>query len=231
VSVITSSSGSSGLVLTTRAVGIAGILAGVGLAGEFLFFSLSGFSQATFSDPAAAMTFLRDHGALIRTAVLCGAAGIVVTLIFLAGLADRLKAKTPTLAAATLLFGIVGNVGDGLVAMSFWTGIPAYVTLAGHDLASAQNSWSAFANLTSGYQGFGNLFLGLSALAAGWAIVARRQLPVALGAVALVAGVAAIASVLGVNTPLGFFGFATAILLVIVFRVWAGIELMRAGSK
>jgi len=225
------SSRSGGLVLSTRAVGLAGILAGVGLAGEFLFFSLSGFSQTSFSDPATAMTFLRDHGALVRTAVLFGAAGIVVTLIFRAGLADRLKARTPTLAAATLLFGIVGNVGDGLVALSFWTGIPAYVTLAGHDLASAQNSWSAFAALTGGYQGFGNLFLGLSALAAGWASVDRRQLPVALGAIGLVAGAAAIVSVLGVNSPLGFFGYATAILLVIVFRVWAGIELLRGRSQ
>ena len=221
---------SGGLVFSARAVGIAGILAGAALAGEFLFFSLSGQSQSTFSDPAAAMTFLRDHGALVQIAVLFGASGIVVTLLFLAGLADRLKTRTPTLAAATLLFGIVGNVGDGLVALAFWTGIPAYVSLAGHDLGAAQNSWSAFANLTSGYQGFGNLFLGLSAVAAGWAIVTRRQLPVALGAVGLVAGVAAIASVLGINTAFGFFGFATSIVLVIVFRVWAGIELL-GGAK
>jgi len=219
------------LVLSARAAGIAGILAGVGLTGEFLFFSLSGFSQSSFSDPATAITFLRDHGVLVRTAVLFGASGIVVTLVFLAGLADRLKAQTPTLAAATLIFGIVGNVGDGLVALSFWTGIPAYLALAGHDLVSAQNSWSAFATVTSGYQAFGNLFLGLSALVAGLAIVIRRELPMVLGAIGVVVGVAAIASVLGVNTPISFFGFAIAILLVIVFRVWAGIELLRVGGR
>src|SRR5260370_35023169 len=110
----TPSSNSRGLVLNAGGVGIAGILAGIALTGEFLFFSLSGFSQSAFSDPATAMTFLRDHGALVRTAVLFGAAGIVVTLMFLAGLAARLKAKTPTLAAATRLFGIHGNVGHGL---------------------------------------------------------------------------------------------------------------------
>lgn len=230
MSVSAASSRPNGLVLSTRAVGIAGILAGVSLAGEFLFFSLSGFSQSTFSDPATAMTFLRDHGALVRTAALFGASGIVATLLFLAGLADRLRARTPTLAAATLLFGIAGNVGDGLVALSFWTGIPAYVTLAAHDLASAQNSWGAFANLTSGYQGFGNLFLGLAALAAGWAIVRRRQLHAALGAIGLLAGAAAVASVLGVNSALGFFGFATSVLLVIVFRVWAGVEMLRVAN-
>jgi Domain of unknown function (DUF4386) len=220
-----------GAVVSARAAGVAGILAGVGLAGEFLFFSLSGFAQTTFDDPGSAMAFLRDHGGLVRTAVLFGAAGIVVTLVFLAGLADRLRARTPTLAAATLLFGIVGNVGDGLVALAFWTGIPAYVALAGHDPAAAQGSWSAFTALTGGYQGFGNLFLGLSALAAGWAIVTRRALPVVLGGIGLVVGVAAVASVLGGSGPIGFFGFVLAILFVIVFRVWAGIELYRGDGR
>jgi Domain of unknown function (DUF4386) len=218
-------------LLSTRAAGLAGILAGVALACEFLFFTLSGFSQSTFSDPATALTFLRDHGGLVRTAVVFGASGVVVTLVFLAGLADRLKVRTPTLAAVTLIFGIVGNVGDGLVALSFWTGIPAYQALAGHDLASAQNSWGAFAALTGGYQGFGNLFLGLSALAAGWAIVSHRQFPTALGAVGLVAGVAALVSVFGAGTSLAFVGFAAGILFVIVFRVWAGVELLRGGSR
>jgi len=217
-------------LLSTKAVGIAGILAGIGLAGEFLLFSLSGFSQSSFSDPATAPTFLREHGGTVRAAAVFGAGGIAVTLVFLAGLTDRLRERTPTLAAITLIFGIVGNVGDGLVALSFWTGIPAYLTLAANDIASARNSWGAFAALTGGYQGFGNLFLGLSALAAGWAIVSRRQLPVALGAVGVVAGVAALASVFGVGTPIAFVGFAAGILLVIVFRVWAGVELLRGSG-
>jgi hypothetical protein len=56
----------------------AGILSGVGLAGEFIFFPLSGFTPTTFNDPAAAMTFLRS-GSVVRAAVLFGAFGIVVT--------------------------------------------------------------------------------------------------------------------------------------------------------
>ncbi len=35
-----------------RAAGIAGILAGVALAGEFVFFGLSSFNQSTFNDPS-----------------------------------------------------------------------------------------------------------------------------------------------------------------------------------
>jgi hypothetical protein len=211
----------------TRAAGIAGVLAAVALAGEFLFFSLSGFQQDTFNDPATAMTFLRDHGVFVRAAVLFGAAGVALTLVFLAGLAERLRSKTPTLSVATLYFGIVGIVGDGLVALSFWIGIPLFVALAGRDQAAAQNGWGAFTALTGGYQGFGNLFLGLSLLASGWAIVTQRALNRVLGAIALLAGLAAVASVLSVNASVGFL---VAIVLVLVFRVWAGIELYR-GEK
>lgn len=215
--------------LSSRAVGIAGILAAIALATEFVFFSLSGFSQVSVSDPVTAMAFLKGHESLVRIAVLFGAGGIVVTLIFLAGLADRLRSSTPTLAAATLLLGIVGNVGDGLVALSFWTGIPAYVALASSNLAAAQSSWSAFTALTSGFQSFGNLFLGLSALSAGYAIVRRRELPMALGAIGLVAGLAALVSVLG-SGSVGFFGFATSVSLVIVFRLWTGVSFLLVKS-
>lgn len=208
----------------TRPAGIAGILAALALAGEFLFFSLSGFQQASFSDPASAIAFLQDHGGLVRVAVLFGAAGVALTLLFLTGLADRLRSRAPLLSAATLYFGIIGNIGDGLVALSFWIGIPIFVSLAGHESAAAQSAWPAFTALTSGYQGFGNLFAGLSLLATGWAAVSRRVLPRVLGAIALVAGVSAMASVLIASAQVGF---VLAILLVIVFRVWAGIELYR----
>lgn len=211
----------------TRAGGIAGLFAALALAGEFLFFSLSGFQQASFADPASALSFLRDHGSFVRVAVLFGAAGVALTLLFLVGLATRLRPAAPTLSLATLFFGVAGNVGDGLVALSFWIGIPMFVDLAGRQAGAAQNAWPAFSAITGGYQGFGNLFLGLSLLAAGWAAVSTRSLPRVLGAIAIVAGLAALASVLVANAQIGF---VLAIALVIVFRVWAGVELIR-GEK
>src|SRR5262245_56468239 len=214
-------------VPTTRVAGIAGVLAALALAGEFVFFSLSGFQQSTFSDPGAAMAFLRDHGTAVRIAVAFGAAGVALTLIFLTGLAERLRAGTPALALATLYFGVVGNVGDGLVALSFWIGIPMFVSLAGTAAATAQSAWPAFTAVTGGYQGFGNLFLGLSLITTGWATLSRRALPRPLGAIALVAGVAAVASVFVANAQIGF---VLALALVIVFRAWAGIELYRGQN-
>jgi len=44
--------------------------------------------------------------------------------------------------------------------------------------------------ITSGAEGFGNLFLGLSLLTAGWAIISEKALPVSLGWVRLIGGVA-----------------------------------------
>ena len=210
-----------------RAAGIAGILAGLALTGEFVFFGASGFAQDTFNDPSTALGFLRDHGVYVRVAVLFGASGIVLTLVFLAGLAAMLSERTPTLSVATLLFGIVGNVGDGLVALTFWLGIPMFLELSTRNQAAAVGSWGAFAAITSGFQGFGNLFLGLSLLTAGWAIVNWRTLPLPLGAVGLLAGIAAVAGVLGVATSIAFLA---SLALVIVFRIWAGIQLIRGAA-
>jgi hypothetical protein len=209
---------------STRVAGIAGVLAAVALAGEFLFFSLSGFQQTTFNDPASAMAFLAGPGALVRVAVLFGAAGVALTLIFLAGLATRLRARAPALGLATLYFGVVGNVGDGLVALSFWIGIPMFVGLAAHQASAAESAWPAFTAITGGFQGFGNLFLGLSLLAAGLAAVSTRALSRWLGGIAIAAGLLAVA---GVLVPSAQMGFLLAMVLVVVFRIWAGVALYR----
>jgi len=153
----------------------------------------------------------------------CSRAG--VSSIAASRTAAVLRDLKPTLSVATLLFGVVGNVGDGLVALSFWLRIPAFVELATRDQPAAHNSGGAFAAITSGFQGFGNLFLGLSLLAAGWAIVTRRRLSPALGAIGLIAGVAAVAGVLGIATSIAF---VASLALVIVFRIWAGIQLVRS---
>ncbi|HEU5349810.1 MAG TPA: hypothetical protein VFU63_14465, partial [Ktedonobacterales bacterium] len=164
-----------------KSAGIAGILAGVALAGELTLFTMSGFAPDTFNDAAGALAFLRDHGAYLRAAVVFGAVGVALTILFLTGLAAHLRDKTPMRAAATLYFGLLGNVGDGLVALSFWLGLPAFVTLSARDQAAATNAWGAFKAITDGFGGFGSFLLGLSLLAAGLAIIARRALPRILG--------------------------------------------------
>jgi hypothetical protein len=216
-----------------RSAGIAGVLAGIALTAEFALFLVSGFAPQTFSDAAQALPFLQDHGAYLRAAAVLGAVGVALTTLLLVGLAARLQARAPMRSAATLYLGLLGNVGDGLVAFSFWLGIPVFVALAARDQAAAMNSWGAFIALTNGFGGLGNFLLGSSLLAAGWAILARRALPAGLGWIGIIAGVATVTRVFAANTPLDALAgaaFFLSLVLTIAFRLWAGVALWRQGA-
>lgn len=207
-----------------RAAGIAGVLAGLGLIGEFVLFTLSGSRPSTLQHATTALPFLQEHGTAIRAAALLGAANAALAVIFLAGLAARLHAKAPTLAAATLYFGIIGTAGDALVAISLWLGTPSFTQLAANDHPAASPAWEAFAAVTNAFSGFGNLFLGLSLLAAGWAIASTKALPATVGWIALIAGAATLARPLGLDAA-----FLVSLILATVFRIWTGIHLWRSA--
>jgi hypothetical protein len=216
-----------------RSAGIAGVLAGIALLGEFTLFTISGFAPQTFNDAAHALPFLQERGAYLRAAAVFGAVGVALTALFLAGLAARLQARTPMGSAAVLCLGLLGNVGDGLVALSCWLGIPVFVALAARDQATAVGAWGAFIALTDGFGGLGNFLLGSSLLAAGWAILAGRALPAGLGWLALLAGVATVVRVFAANTLLDALvgaAFFFSLLGAIVFRLWAGLALWRKGA-
>ena len=213
--------------------GIAGILTGFGLAGEFLFFMASGYSPEIFSDPIAALAFLRDRGTLLRLAVLFGALSVAARTLFVVGLASRLQAATPSRAAATLYFGLLGGIG-GLVALSFYVGTPMFVELAGRDQMIAANAWSAFIIILSGFEGLGNFMLGLMLLAVGSAIITHKALPVGAGWAALLVGLMTIVRVFSSGTPLAGLAFAVffpTLILAIVFDIWAGIALWQSESR
>lgn len=72
--------------------------------------------------------------------------------------------------------------------------------------------------------------MGLSMLAAGCAIAVRRALPVLLGWLAVAAGTATVLTVFAPDTPISAAAgaaFLPALLLAIVFRIWAGLALTR----
>jgi Domain of unknown function (DUF4386) len=216
-----------------RAAGVAGVLAGVGLALEAAFWMASGWTPRTFGDPAEALAFLRDSGTLLRAGVFAGAVNLVFATILIAGLAARLRSSAPTGAAATLHLGIVGIAGHSLVPIGLWLGVPAFLALAGQDVATAQGAWAGFAAFLAAAGGVGSLFIGLSTVATGWSAVSTGALPTALGWLGIATGVASVLGVLTVATPLAFLGSATylpSLLLAIVFRTWAGIHLIRTGQ-
>lgn len=218
------------MTLNPRIVGAAGILAGVGLAVEGALFMTSGWTAQTFGDAQAALAFLNDSGTQLRAAVFVGAINLVFAAVFIIGLADRLQATAPTRAAATLYLGIIGITAHSLIPLGLWLGVPTFVELASHDPQTAASAWSGYAVSQAAAGAAGSLFLGLSTLAAGWAIVARKAMPVLLGWVGVVMGAASAMTVLTARTPLAFLATAAylpALTLAIIFRTWAGIELWK----
>lgn len=210
--------------------GLAGIFTGVMLLLEFVFFMMSGFSPDKLSDPAQAIALVQDKELLLRIAAFFGFAGAIVRILYVAGLAGRLQAKTLTRATGVLYFGILGGVGHGLVALTFFLGLPALVALASTHPSAAINSWGAFLAITNGFQGLGNLLLGLMLALAGSAILAKGELPKMLGRFGIVAGCAAVLGVITTATPLAAVGFAVyipSIVLAVIFDIWAGRRLMR----
>lgn len=208
-----------------RYAGLAGIAAGIALIGEFTLFMLSGFTPDTFADPEAALTFLHERGGFLRAAVLVGAAGAAFTTIFVVGLAARLNEASPTRAAGTLYFGIVGGGGHALVALTFWLGIPLVVELSDRDPGLAAAAVGSLTLLTGGAEAFGNLFLALSMAAAGWAILSSRALPAWSGWVGLAAAAFTMARIVGADTPVAFAAFFPSLVAAVVFRIWAGAAL------
>ena len=210
----------------SRGLALAGILAGLALIGEFVFFGMSGFPATGFSDPAVALPYLDQGGMLLRIAVLFGASGVALWTAFAIGLASRLRERTPARALASLYLTILGNVGDGLVALTFFVGSTMFSQLAASNHGAAAASWPAFAAVTSGFQYFGNTFLGLSLLTAGSAIWSGHALNRWLGAFGILCGIVTLIGVFAI--PGAYLG---ALLLVVIFRLWAGIALLRRSSE
>ncbi len=215
-----------------RYAGFAGVAAGVALAVEFGLFMLSGFTPQTFADPESAIGFLRERGGYLRAAVLVGAAGAALTTVFVVGLAARLRDAAPTRAATSLYLGVVGGGGHGLVALTFWIGIPTLVSLSANDPQAAAAVVSSLTLLTGGAEAFGNLFLALSMASAGSAILSSRALPAWIGWVALAAAAFTLTRIVATDTPLAalaFVAFFPSLILAVVFRIGAGIALQ--GSQ
>jgi len=216
-----------------RIAGMAGILSGILLAGEFTLFMTSGWTAETFADPTAALAFLEVGGDHLRWAVVLGGLNLAAFTILLAGIAQRLHASAPTRASATLYLGLIGVAGHALVPLALWVGIPALLELQAMDPAAAQSSWGAFITLLDGAQAVGGLFLGIAMLAAGWAMVSGGALSTGAGWVGLGAGAATLLTLLAPDTPLSgvaMVAFMPALLLSIVFRVWTGISLGYASK-
>src|SRR5690606_25725758 len=132
------------MTIHAKIAGWSGIVAGLGLAVEGALWTLSGWTADTFTDPASAIDFLREDGAMLRAAVFVGLLNLVFAVVFVAGLAGRIRGRAPIAAAATLWFGMIGIALHLIVPFGHWYGVPAFVDAADRDATAAQSAWTAF---------------------------------------------------------------------------------------
>ncbi len=205
----------------TQSAGTCGIVAGIALAIAFLLFISSGATPSTFADPAKALDFIGKNTSRLRLAIAFSLITIAFATVFLAGLAAKLRDKTPTRATAVLYLGVLGLVGHAVGSMLFGTSAPLVVAYAARDQVAASHAWVAVFAVDGAADGLGNLFIGLSTLVAGWAITAEKALSPTLGWFGVIAGVVGVAAFLWPTDPLMMASFVAPI----VWLLWAGIAL------
>jgi hypothetical protein len=102
------------------------------------------------------------------------------------------------------------------------------------DPGAAAAAWSGYAGFQAAAGAVGALFLGLSTLAAGLAIISQRGWPVLLGWLGVLTGASSAVTVLAAETPLAVLAasaYLPSLMLAIVFRIWAGIGLWRGDAQ
>jgi len=208
-----------------QSAGTAGIVAGIALAVAFVLFLTSGLMQV-LGDPAKALDYFTKNAGRLQLMTALFVIAVAFAVVFVVGLAAKLHDRTPTRASATLYFGLLGLAGHGLGSLIFWAAIPALAAYAAKDQVAAGHAWVAVQALDGAADGMGNLFVGLSALMAGWAIVTTKVLSPVLGWVGVIVGVAGLAVFVSPQNEL----LATAsFVLPIIWLIWAGNALRTAA--
>jgi len=208
-----------------------GILSGIGLTAEAALFMGSGWSADAFATLDGAAGAMAEGGHLLRWAVVFGVFNLALLTVFLAGLAEHLGSTSRSLRSAILHVGLVGIAIHAIVPIGFYYAVPALPALAEDPAGEAV--WAGWKFMLDVTQGTGIFFMGLSTLAAGIGWMNRDTRSPFLAALALLAGGAGVAAVLGHATPLdpivGLVGMA-GLLLSILFRVLGGIHMLRSGT-
>lgn len=193
----------------------AGVLLVIGFV---LFYALG---PDAFGDP---VILVQKRGLVtLTTAVFF--ASVALSILFAAGLMQRLREKAPTRAAAQLHFAVIGFSALILDGILRWVGSAALS--AAPDQVAAGHAWLAVSTVSSGVTAFGNAFMGLSLLLAGWAVAATGALPAAIGWVGLAAGIFTWAVVFA---PTAQVVLLLGFLLPAVWLIWCGSALRRAAS-
>lgn len=187
------------------------------------------YDPAAYSDPAKALEFAARQQGLRTVVGLAGVLAAVALVLFYAGLANRLRERTPARAQATYNFGVIGAVGLALGSLTDWLGIAYLVGYAAKDATAAQHAWVALTTVDIGFYGLAGLSLGISTIVAGWAVAQSGALRPATGWIAVVAGVIAFVATVAQAfvPPSSSVVFMAYLITGLLFLAWFGL----AGSE
>lgn len=207
---------------TQRNGGSAGLVAAALLLLLLVFFFTLGLDPQTAADPAKMLSLIAQKGATWALIGISGALAAAFAAVFSIGVFRRLRDRTPTRAAASLLLAAVGLASHGLAAVIQWQGGLQLAVYASTDQVGATHAWLAVSATAAGISGLANVFTGGSLLLAGWAIVDAGALSRIVGWVVIVAGALNLINVFAPTSPVAFLG---AIIFTIIWLGWAGSQL------
>lgn len=205
--------------------GTAGIVAAVFLAILFALFLSLGPDVMAPGDPAKSLSAATAKWGIFRLTAFVGLLAAGFALLFVVGLATKLREGAPTRARTLLYLTVIGLGGYALNSTIILLGGRQIVDLAAKDQAAATAAWATLSAIGAGLDGLGNTFTGVGAILAGWAILDTKALTAGAAWVGIASGVFGLLGLVAANVPVVMLG---GFVLTIIWLAWAGSALRAA---
>jgi hypothetical protein len=202
--------------------GTAGIVSAVLLAILVVLFMSLGEDVMTPGDPAKSLSAARDKWSMFRLASLAGMAAAGVAVVFVVGIATRLREAAPTRARVLLYLVLIGLGAYALGSAMWLVGGPQILAFAGKDQAGGTAAWAAISAVGAGFDGLGNTFSGAGTLVAAWAILDTKLLPAGVAWIGVISGVLNVANLFAMGSPAVMLG---GFIATIIWLAWGGAAL------
>jgi len=205
--------------------GTAGLVTAVLLALLFVLFFSLGQDIMTPGDPAKSLAAVTQKWSLFNLTAFVGLLAAGFAVLFVTGLATKLRDGAPTRARAVLYITTIGLASYAIGSTVLMLGGRQIVDFAAKDPAGGAVAWASFSAVHVGLEGLGSTFTGVGAILAGWAILSTKVLPAGAAWVGIVSGALGVLGLFVTGMPLVMMG---GFLLTIVWIGWAG-SALRAG--
>jgi hypothetical protein len=199
--------------------GTAGLVTAVLLALLFVLFFSLGQDIMTPGDPAKSLAATTLKWNLFNLTAFVGLLAAGFAVVFVTGLATKLRDGAPTRARAVLYITLIGLASYALGSTVLMLGGRQIVDFTAKDQAGGAVAWAALSAVHAGFEGLGSTFTGVGAILAGWAILSTKVLPAGAAWVGIISGALGVLGLFVTGVPPVMLG---GFLLTIAWLAWAG---------